>query len=109
MTHIFSSFFFTVSQIIEPVKILEDPVELTPCLTDGAIFVLFSQSPSLDIVQYIVNCSGATCQEEFFDGTEGTVKAGRGIHVINVYAVNRCGQISDAAVTNPVVIENLSM
>ena len=60
----------------------------------------------MDVVRYIVNCTGGTCEPSEFGTNEGTLSADIGEHIINVYPVNRCGVIGAGRSSDIVNVPN---
>ena len=73
---------------------------LVDCFTsDASLTVSFTAPTSVDTTGFIVNCSDNTCVPIVLGPSEemATLAATDSDHVVNVYTVNRCDQISDPA------------
>lgn len=78
----------------------------------GFIVVSFSAPTSPEIVGYRVNCSDSSCPEMLLNVNQTSTilpvkRSGGSNHIVNVVAINRCGQES-SSVSNTTVIPMLN-
>lgn len=87
---------------------------LNSCNSDGGIVFQFDASLSIDVVQYVVECTNDGCDQAVVAASaESTVvkgvlraKMGRNYRLM-MYGVDRCGDVSNITISTGVVkVEN---
>ena len=99
VTYAFNFLFIADMDIPDSVTILNIELLVDSCTSDASLTVSFIASTSVDTTGFIVNCSNNTCVPIVLGPSEemATLAATDSDHVVNVYTVNRCDQISDPA------------